>query len=524
MSEPQPTTRRAVIHALVACALVGVPAVAQGRVGGGQRRSSSSSRSSSSRSSSSRSSSSRSSSSRSSPSRSSSSSSPARSSSSSRSSGGTSSGGGGGFFCLALPIFFAFFAFIRIADTHKLRRLKRVLNDPDHEPTIGPPALRFPDAVQEVDPLFSGALFIEAAQLAYTRIWAMLADPHRASMLATLIGDDAARTLRASVPGGQAVGLVTVGHTAVEVGLAADRNILHITFFANVTTAGGQVLDREERWTFLRPADAQSPPPERLRALACLACGSPLDPGPTGTCPACGAARTDGAPQWRVASVRVVSVGPVPDPELSLGGGEEAGLHAATVMHPMLRRRRDAFLGRNPGLDLDVEQQRLAQIFVQLQQAWSKGKWPEARPYLSDALFTANQAWLDQLAAQGLQNRTEDVQVRQLVLCDVETDAWVETLTVRIFASCLDWTERRRDQHVVGGSKSERRVFSEYWTFMRTIGARRKDSNPLHCPSCAAPLDRMGETGICGYCESKVSQGQFDWVATRIGQDEDAGR
>lgn len=114
--------------------------------------------------------------------------------------------------------------------------------------------------------------------------------------------------------------------------------------------------------------------------------------------------------------------------------------------------------------------------------------------------------------------------VTRVELCDVETDAWVETIKVRIFARCLDWTERRSDGAVVGGSKSQPRRFSEYWTFYRSVGARSAAADTLHCPSCGAPLDKMGETGVCGYCESKVSQGQFDWVASRIEQDEDADR
>jgi Zn finger protein HypA/HybF involved in hydrogenase expression len=32
------------------------------------------------------------------------------------------------------------------------------------------------------------------------------------------------------------------------------------------------------------------------------------------------------------------------------------------------------------------------------------------------------------------------------------------------------------------------------------------------CPNCAAPIDKMGSTGVCGYCNTKVTTGDFGWV------------
>jgi hypothetical protein len=410
------------------------------------------------------------------------------------------------------------------ADARQRRNLLRFDVDEPEPAPAGPPRPPFPEAIQEVDPLFSGAVFQEYAELTYTRVHALIGDPQRRATLATLLSDSAHREVLGSLPGGQRASLVTIGATRVEVAPTATRNRLVVDFFTNLTTHDGRLLEREERWSFSRPPGAKSAAPERLRAHACLACGATEDPGPTGTCPACGAARTEGGPQWRVSSVRIVYSGLAEDPELSLGGGDEPGLDTPTVRHPRLPARMKAFEARHPDVLLKSEKARLAAIFVQLQEAWSAGKWERARPFLSDALFTANRAWLDQLAARGQRNRTEDVVVTRVELCDVETDAWVETIKVRIFARCLDWTERRSDGAVVGGSKSQPRRFSEYWTFYRTVGARSAAADTLHCPSCGAPLDKMGETGVCGYCESKVSQGQFDWVASRIEQDEDADR
>ena len=47
-------------------------------------------------------------------------------------------------------------------------------------------------------------------------------------------------------------------------------------------------------------------------------------------------------------------------------------------------------------------------------------------------------------------------------------------------------------------------------------GAARADPD---CPTCGAPL-RIEMAGNCSYCRAKVTSGEFDWVLSRIEQDE----
>ena len=37
-------------------------------------------------------------------------------------------------------------------------------------------------------------------------------------------------------------------------------------------------------------------------------------------------------------------------------------------------------------------------------------------------------------------------------------------------------------------------------------------------PCCGAPLDNVSQTGVCGYCDTKITTGDFDWVLSRIDQ------
>ena len=117
-------------------------------------------------------------------------------------------------------------------------------------------------------------------------------------------------------------------------------------------------------------------------------------------------------------------------------------------------------------------------------------------------------------------NRAADVRVSAVQLARIQMDAYYTAITVRIAASMLDWTENAAGD-VVGGSKGQPKRFSEYWTFVRTAGSPHAPrENVDSCPSCGAPLDRVGEGGVCGYCEAKITSGDFDWVLAAIDQDD----
>jgi hypothetical protein len=123
----------------------------------------------------------------------------------------------------------------------------------------------------------------------------------------------------------------------------------------------------------------------------------------------------------------------------------------------------------------------------------------------------------------GQRNRLDGIEVLRVELAKVDLDAYFESITVRIFARMADWTEDAATGLVVAGHKTQRRTSSEYWTFIRAVGAQRRSGDPWDirgCPSCAAPIEEIQMAGVCGHCNAKISGGAFDWVRSRIEQDE----
>jgi len=41
----------------------------------------------------------------------------------------------------------------------------------------------------------------------------------------------------------------------------------------------------------------------------------------------------------------------------------------------------------------------------------------------------------------------------------------------------------------------------------------------LNCPNCGAAL-KINAAGVCEYCSGKITSGDFDWVLSKIEQDE----
>jgi hypothetical protein len=256
-----------------------------------------------------------------------------------------------------------------------------------------------------------------------------------------------------------------------------------------------------------------------MRALGCAGCGSTLEPKTDGTCPSCGAARRGGVTQWEVGAIPYADRRPLSPPELDIdeGGGVERGTTFPTVCDPRLPAAKREFEGRHPEHSWPEFEARVRTAFLALQDAWSRRDWERARPFETDALFQTHRFWMERYTAFSMVNRMEQVAVTRVALAKIDVDAFYESVTVRIFATALDWTEDASGK-LAGGSKTTPRAFSEYWTFLRALpGAVAAPSN---CPSCGAPLAPGGGATVCASCGGKLVGGSFDWVASRIEQDD----
>jgi DNA-directed RNA polymerase subunit RPC12/RpoP len=275
-----------------------------------------------------------------------------------------------------------------------------------------------------------------------------------------------------------------------------------------------------EDWTLSRATAVKSRTPDQARVFKCPNCGASLDGMRGNTCSYCEQKVDTGEFDWVVDSVALLER-EARGPQLG-GDTPEEGTGLPTVKQAQVDERMRRLLAEDPQLSCDTLNQRLGLIFQELQVAWSNREWERARQYVSDSLFQTQLYWMEAYKQAGLRNITGNARITCVELARVVSDKYYHALTVRLFATSLDYTVRDsegRDGKLVSGSRSRERQYSEYWTLIRGRNTKGRPSADKRCPSCGAPLS-INMAGNCTHCSARVTSGEFDWVLSRIEQDE----
>lgn len=374
----------------------------------------------------------------------------------------------------------------------------------------------------ETDPNFSLPIFREFAVLLYSQ--AMLERRSQFPTAGPYLDSLPANGL-ASRSQARAVRDVVVGCCNLKVAqVVSGRLQLRVSFESNYLEedANGrlQAFIANEDWVFSRRIGNLTRRPEGVRKLGCPSCGYAGEFTSSGACPQCQNTNRQGQLDWIVTRIEVRSLEPF-RPYSASGGGVEAGTNAPTVVHRDVVIRLKELQARHPDFRLADFQKRVQDIFMAINEAWTRRNWAAARPFETDALFRTHRYWIEDHLQRGLVNRLGEIRLTSLQISNVVLDAFYESITVRLFASMIDYTVEEKTNKVVSGDPKTARSFTEYWTFVRSVGARkRRVENSHQCPSCGAALDKVNQTGVCEYCDTLITCGDFDWVLSNIEQDE----
>ncbi len=341
--------------------------------------------------------------------------------------------------------------------------------------------------------------------------------------LAPFVAPDATQAIERSWKGVSAIDETVVGSVKVMSVRHGSTTRLDVRFAVTrlVTRAGReQRLYAEETWVLRRDSGAVSLPPEEMLRMGCPSCGAAVETTPLGACRACDTPISKGQLQWQLEARQLVKSEPVTAPVVGFfSGGDEPSVGVPTLTHPHLPAEVRRLRTRHPDFDFADFERRVRATYFSVQTAWSESRYGAIRPFVTDPMFQSLRFWVEKYERAGLRNRLEDVKLEQVRLVKIEVDAWYEAITVRLWGSMKDSTLDRSGA-VVGGNATTDRRFSEYWTFLRAAGGSATAHPESTCPSCGAPLDNVNQAGICGYCDTKITTGTFDWVLSRIDQAE----
>ncbi len=309
---------------------------------------------------------------------------------------------------------------------------------------------------------------------------------------------------------------------AIQTALGALRAQVLVTLEleANMTVGAGAGASTQyvrERWRLVRDAGAKSGPPAAVGSFHCPHCGAPFADAGGGRCQYCGEVVTDGRFDWSVASIEVEALEERP-PALA-GTVPERGTDFPTIFHPALAARRAELLRDDPATTDAALAARLHLIYDRLNAAWTGLDLAPARPFVSDRLFEYLEYWITAYRAQGLRNVLDGMRVTDLKLVKVVRDRWYDALTYRVWGTGRDSTVKQATGEVVAGNPRADRPYSEYWTLIRSAGKYGAPRADAACPNCGAPL-AVNMAGNCEHCGALITRGDFDWVLSKIEQDD----
>jgi predicted lipid-binding transport protein (Tim44 family) len=279
---------------------------------------------------------------------------------------------------------------------------------------------------------------------------------------------------------------------------------------ANQTVADeGQDQRHAERWTFGRGPAARTAVNGGVIASRCPACGAELRLGLDGTCAHCKASVTNGSVDWVVVGVQ---------PAAYVGYSADSSLGFAA---PSIPDGVAALTAADKDFSLGIFENRVKKAFLALQDAWCRQNLDAGRAFMSPGAYFTWSAQLETMAAEGRRNVMENVSVRAVQPVRIIHGRVFDDLTVRISAAAADF-EIDNQGKIVFGDRSVR-PFMEDWTFQRSVGvatSNKPGTLENTCPSCGAPVS-LTQIGECRYCKAAVTSGKFDWVVSRIDQEDE---
>ena len=254
--------------------------------------------------------------------------------------------------------------------------------------------------------------------------------------------------------------------------------------------------------------------------MPCPNCGAPWqakDTMGTQQCGSCGEVVDNGRFDWQVIDVEVLHA--KDQPPLLTAEVPERGTDVPTYYADDIDGAWAALVAADPAVSKDSLIARLRLIYAQVNAAWSDNDLTPARPFVSDGLYDYLAYWIEAYRAQGLINRLEGMRITQVVFAKVARDRWYDAVTIRLWATGRDFVVRQADGSKVRGSSSTERPYSEYWTLVRSASRRGPTKVEPTCGNCGAAA-KVGMGGACEFCGAHVTSGEFDWVLSRIEQDD----
>ena len=178
----------------------------------------------------------------------------------------------------------------------------------------------------------------------------------------------------------------------------------------------------------------------------------------------------------------------------------------------------DGLAATDPNFDANAMQEKISNLYVQMQNCWTDRNIESLRPYFTDAFFTQMERQLNGLKSRGLTNHVDNIAVLGVSLRGFYKQGGDEHLIAELRTRIVDYTVQDSDKKLVSGDRNREKFMTYEWDMCRAEGSVTNKEGAMQsvsCPGCGAPLS-INTTAKCPYCGRVVTLDEHGWALCAI--------
>ncbi|MCR5789565.1 MAG: Tim44 domain-containing protein [Lachnospiraceae bacterium] len=177
-----------------------------------------------------------------------------------------------------------------------------------------------------------------------------------------------------------------------------------------------------------------------------------------------------------------------------------------------------AYTALDPGFNEAQFRERLANLYVQMQQRWHERNIDSLKPYFTDFFYNQSNMQLQELIRNAQIPCTERVAVLDVSPQGFYQNSGIDHVVVIIRSRIVAYIINERTGQVISGSKTKEKFMTYEWDLCRKSGVITGRTDALQsvtCPHCGAPIN-INQSAKCPFCESVVTVTNQDWALNNI--------
>ena len=177
------------------------------------------------------------------------------------------------------------------------------------------------------------------------------------------------------------------------------------------------------------------------------------------------------------------------------------------------------YLQRDANFSEQELQEKISNLYVQMQNCWTAKNMESLRPYFTDTAYAQFDRQLDSYRQSRRTNYVERISVLGVSLLGWYEQENNDCMVAHVRTRIVDYTKDDKTGNIISGSDTAEKFMTYEYVLVRSSGyvtiTQDKDAKTFNCPNCGASLD-INHSARCPYCDSIITAKSHDWVISSI--------